>query len=160
MRVADGVFGALFAALGAYMIYAATGFPPFPGQPYGASLLPTLLGVAFIVCGIGLALRDFAARRHATEPLPVVALLPALRDPHGAISGALVVATVLAQILFGDAIGFIPISLVTLTVIFLWFGVRPVQAVAFAVAGTALCWWLFAIMLKVPLPRGLLDGML
>ena len=160
MRVADAVFGVFFAVIGAYMIYAATGFPSFPGQPYGASLLPTLLGIAFIICGIGLGIRDFNARRQSEEPLPVLALLPSLRDPRGAISGALIVGTVLAQILFGDLIGFIPISLVALTTIFLWFGVRPIAAVAFAILGTALCWWLFAIILKVPLPRGLLDGVL
>ena len=160
MRIADGVFGALFALLGAYMIYTASGFPSFPGQPYGASLLPTLLGIAFIVCGIGLGLRHARARRTAASTGPLVALTPALRDPRGAVSGALAVALVLTQILFGDAIGFIPVSLAGLIVIFLWFRLPAWQAVIFAAVGTALCWWLFSVLLKVPLPRGILDGVL
>lgn len=160
MQIGDAVFGAFFAVLGAYMIYAATGFPAFPGQPYGASLLPTLLGIGFIVCGIALGLRHFRASRHAGATLPVFSIQPALRDRRGAISAALIVAVALTQILFGDAIGFIPISLFMLTVIFLWFRVRPLTALFFAILGTGLSWWMFVIILKVPLPRGLLDGVL
>ena len=159
MQIADSVLGAVFAILGAYMVYAASGFPSFPGQPYGASLLPTLLGVAFIVCGVLLGWRDLRARQLGNT-ITVFAIQPALKDPRGAISGLLVVAVVLAQILFGDAIGFIPISLVMLVVIFLWLRVRILTALFFAVLGTGICWWLFSFVLKVPLPRGILDGVL
>lgn len=159
MQIADSVLGAVFALLGAYMLYAASGFPSFPGQPYGAALLPTLLGVAFIVCGLLLALRDWRARRRG-NPVTWFAIQPALRDPRGAISGALIVAVVLSQILFGELVGFIPISLVMLTVVFLWFRVRILTALFFAVLGTGVSWWLFSFVLKVPLPRGILDGIL
>ncbi len=160
MQIGDAVFGALIAALGAYMIFAASSFPSFPGQPYGAALLPTLLGIAFIVCGALLVLRDIRARRRADGPMTILAIQPALRDRRGAISGALVIAAVLAQILLGDLIGFIPISLTMLLVIFLWFGVKPLTAIFFAILGTGVAWWLFSFILKVPLPRGLLDGVL
>ncbi len=160
MQITDAVFGALLALLGGYMIYEAMGFPSFPGQPYGASLLPTLLGIGFIVCGLLLGLRDYRARRQTGTSLPVLAIQPALLDRRGAISGALIVALVLTQILFGDAIGFIPISLAGLMVIFVWFRVRLLMAVVFAVLGTGVTWWLFSNILKVPLPRGLLDGIL
>ena len=159
MQIADSVLGAVFALLGAYMLYAASGFPSFPGQPYGAALLPSLLGVAFIVCGLLLALRDWRVRRLGNT-VTWFAIQPALKDPRGAISGLLIVAVVLSQILFGDLIGFIPISLVMLTVVFLWFRVRILNALFFAALGTGVSWWLFSFVLKVPLPRGILDGIL
>lgn len=159
MQIADSVLGALFALLGAYMLYAASGFPSFPGQPYGAALLPTLLGMAFIVCGMLLALRDLRVRRLGGA-ITLFAIQPALRDPRGAISGAMVIAVVLAQIVLGDQIGFIPISVVMLMAIFLWFRVRILTALFFAVLGTGVCWWLFSFVLKVPLPRGILDGIM
>ncbi|MBU1176059.1 MAG: tripartite tricarboxylate transporter TctB family protein [Alphaproteobacteria bacterium] len=159
MQIADSVLGAVCAVLGAYMLYAASGFPSFPGQPYGAALLPSLLGVAFIVSGVLLALRDLRARRLGST-IVLFAIQPALKDRRGAISGALIIAVVLMQILFGDLIGFIPVSLVMLTVILLWFGVRVLAALFFAALGTGMCWWLFSFVLKVPLPRGILDGVL
>ncbi|QDC10642.1 tripartite tricarboxylate transporter TctB family protein [Oceanicola sp. D3] len=154
MQMRDALLGGLFACLGIFMMVQAAGFPAFPGQPYGASLLPGLLGAGFIIAGGILAAQDLLGRVGA----PWVAFDEALRSRNGLISAALMVATVLAHILLGGWLGFIPVALVTLCVIFLWFGVRLLPALLIAAASTALCWVLFAIFLEVPLPRGLLVG--
>jgi putative tricarboxylic transport membrane protein len=45
-------------------------------------------------------------------------------------------------------------------VLFLWFGVRPLTAVIVAVGMTLLVHWFFSSMMRVPLPRGILDSVL
>lgn len=154
MRIRDRLLGGIFACLGLFMLAQASGFPAFPGQPYGAALLPSLLGAGFILAGGLLVVQD--VRRCAGAPL--IAVNSALRSRNGLISAALVIATVLAHVLLGDWLGFIPVALVTLWVIFIWFGLHPLPALLISVASTALCWVLFAIFLEVPLPRGLLVG--
>jgi putative tricarboxylic transport membrane protein len=57
-------------------------------------------------------------------------------------------------------IGFIPVAFALLMGLFLWFGVRPHNAVIIAALFTAVTFWFFANMLRVPLPRGWLTGIL
>lgn len=160
MRITDALFGAIFVCLGVWMAYVASGFPTFSGQPYGASLLPSLLGVGFVISGGILITRDVLARRAAPHSPPIFELIADLRDRDGIISGGLIVAMVLAQIFFAESVGFIPVFVLSLTIVFIWFEVPKMQAVGFAILGTSLCWWLFAVILKVPLGRGLIEGFL
>ena len=66
----------------------------------------------------------------------------------------------LIYILASDAIGFIPIALVFLLALFVWLGVRPVPAILTAIVTTIAIHWFFSTMLRVPLPRGLLNAIL
>ncbi len=156
MRIRDAIFGGLFACLGLFMLYQASGFPSFPGQPYGASLLPSILGAGFVLTGVFLVLRDLLSGQGGTWAAPV----EALRTRSGFVAALLVVGTALAHILVSPHVGFIPVSIFCLTALFLWFRVRVVIAVPVALAGTAVCWFFFASVLKVPLPRGILVGIL
>ena len=72
----------------------------------------------------------------------------------------LTLALLLVYILASEAIGFIPIALLFLLTLFVWLGVRPVPAVVTAVATTIAIHWFFSTMLRVPLPRGLLNAIL
>ncbi|KFB08192.1 Tripartite tricarboxylate transporter TctB family protein [Nitratireductor basaltis] len=162
MKLTDALTGALIACLGIFMVHVASGFPSFPGQPYGASLLPTLLGVGFIATGLLLLLRDMRQRfmSGVRKGASVVSLDEGLQTRDGAISAILIIATVVLQILLAPHIGFIPVSLATLFCLFVWFRVPWLAAIAVSIFGTALCWWLFAIILKVPLARGFLEGII
>jgi len=157
MQLSDALSGALFILLGIFMIWTASGFPAFPGQPYGASLLPTLLGWGFIVAGLLLGLRDLTWRRAGLRPA-MISLLPPLRRATGIGSVVLIFAAVLGQILVAPRIGYMPVSVLTLLAIFLWHGVRPVTAIIASIGTTLFCWWAFSIMLRVPLPRGFIEG--
>lgn len=156
MQMRDALFGVLFACLGLFMLVEASGFPSFPGQPYGASLLPSILGAGFILTGAILFLRDVLSGAGGTWIEPVAPL----RTKSGAVAAALIVGTVLAHILFNTFFGFIPVSVICLTALMLWFRVPLLRAVVIAAGGTGLCWVLFAMLLKVPLSRGPLDWIL
>jgi putative tricarboxylic transport membrane protein len=44
--------------------------------------------------------------------------------------------------------------------LFVWLGVRPAAALLTAVVTTIAIHWFFSTMLRVPLPRGLLNAIL
>ena len=48
MKLNDAVFGALFVALGAFVLWRVQGFPPIPGQQYGAGAFPGVIGAGFV----------------------------------------------------------------------------------------------------------------
>ncbi|RUT29297.1 tripartite tricarboxylate transporter TctB family protein [Arsenicitalea aurantiaca] len=155
MRFNDAVLGAVFIALALYMIITAAGFPSFAGQPYGASLFPTVMGGGFLIGGALLVIRGLTA---AGREIPAFTADPALLVPRNGISVALIVGAIVFYVVLADTVGFIPIALVILLGLFLWFRVKVVTALLLSVAVTALSFWFFAIMLRVPLPRGWLTG--
>lgn len=159
MKITDAVSGVLLMGLGLFMLWQASQFPSFGGQPYGAALLPGILAWGFLLGGGLLVLRDLLARRQAAGGA-WVSLVPELRHGTGMAALLAVLATVLAQIWLAPRLGYLPVSVLCLTALFAVLRLRPLIALALAIATSAACWWLFAGLLRVPLPRGLLDGVL
>jgi putative tricarboxylic transport membrane protein len=157
MRMNDTVSGALLIALATAMIYLTLSFPPFPGQKYGPSLFPRLLGAGLIICGALLVVRGLKAR---TMGQPLVHISPALRDGRAVLSFLLMLAAILFYILFSEWLGFILTSAAILLVLFLWFRVNPLLALPLAIGATFLINWFFGSVMRVPLPRGLLTNIL
>src|SRR5262245_44742759 len=127
-----------------------------PGQRYGAGLFPILLGASFALCGALVAHKGWRERRDALVPL--VALDDWARDRTLVGNLLVVLALILAYVLFSERIGFIPISVAILVALLLRLKVRPVRSVVIAVAATAFIYVAFGRFLRVPLPRGLLEG--
>jgi len=67
---------------------------------------------------------------------------------------------ILFYIFVSDWLGFIPTAFVLLFALFLWFRARPVVALPVATGMTLLMHWLFAGLMRVPLPRGLMESFL
>jgi putative tricarboxylic transport membrane protein len=157
LRVNDAVSGALFILLAVALISISSTFPALPGQPYGAALFPTVIGAGFAICGVLLVVRGLstAGRKQAA-----FALDPDLRDPRNAISLLMVVGAVVLYIVLADWVGFIPIAFVLLLGMFLWLGARVLPALVTAALFTGATFWFFANILRVPLPRGLLTGII
>ncbi|MFN3526029.1 MAG: tripartite tricarboxylate transporter TctB family protein [Paracoccus sp. (in: a-proteobacteria)] len=161
MKITDAVSGVLLMGLGLFMLWQASQFPSFGGQPYGAALLPRLLAGGFVLGGGLLILRDLLARRHAAAAAgPWVALEPELRQGTGMAALLVVLGNVLAQIWLAPRLGYLPVSVLGLAALFAVLRLRPLSALLLAVGASAACWWLFAVLLRVPLPRGLMDGVL
>lgn len=157
MRVNDAVSGALFILLAICLIGVASTFPALPGQPYGAALFPTVIGTGFAICGVLLVIRGLAA---AGRQKPPFTLDPLLHVPHNAISLGMVVGAVVIYIFLADWIGFIPIAFLLLVGMFMWLGTRLLPALVTAALFTGVTFWFFANVLRVPLPRGLLTGII
>lgn len=157
MKVTDALLGAFFVLFGVVVLWQASQFPDFAGQPYGAALLPSLLAAGFVVSGAVLILRDLRARRSVSGPW--VALVPDLRA-GGTPALLAVLGNVLAHIGLSPLLGFLPVAVIGLSALFVVLRVPVVQAVLIALPTTIVCWWLFAGLLRVPLPRGLMGGVL
>lgn len=157
MRANDAISGLVLIVISTFMIYLTLDFPAFPGQKYGPSLFPRILGAALILCGLILVLRGLSARR-AGEAW--IAFADWTGEPRRVASFLLLPAAVVLYILLSEPIGFIPVAFAILIFLFLWFRARLLVALPVAVVATWVVHWFFATMMRVPLPRGLLTNIL
>ena len=157
MRANDILSGLALIVFSLAMITLTLTFPDFPGQKFGPSLFPRILGAGLILCGAALVRNGLAARRAGA---PWLELAPWTSDPWRVTSFLVTLALLLVYILASETIGFIPIALAFLLALFVWLGVRLVPAVLTAVVTTIAIHWFFSTMLRVPLPRGLLNAIL
>jgi putative tricarboxylic transport membrane protein len=154
VRANDAVSGLVLILLAGLMIYLTLGFPAFPGQKYGPSLAPRILGAGIILCGVLLILRGWTARRSGEA---WVSFAPWVREPWRVISFLLVPALVVLYILLSETIGFLPVAFALLLILFLWFRVRPLAAPPIAFISVFAINYFFGHLMRVPLPRGLLN---
>lgn len=153
MRLNDALLGALLIGFAGWVWWLTSFFPAFPGQDYGPSLFPRILAAFIGGSGALLALRGLRAGG------PAIVLAPWTRDAR-LVSFLLIPAAVLAYILVSDRLGFMPVAFLLLMVLFLWFGTRIVVALPVAAGVTLVVHWFFAGLMRVPLPRGLMDPFL
>ena len=157
LRANDILSGLALIVFSLAMITLTLTFPDFPGQKYGPSLFPRILGGGLILCGAALVRNGLAARRAGA---PWLELAPWTRDPWRVTSFLMTLALLLAYILASEPVGFIPIALAFLLALFVWLGVQLIPAVLTAVVTTIAIHWFFSTMLRVPLPRGWLNAIL
>jgi putative tricarboxylic transport membrane protein len=153
VRFNDAVIGIAIAAFALAMMWHTRTFPSFPGQKYGPALFPLLLGICFLVAAAILIWRGLAERQR----VPWLGLAPWTRDVRLAGGVALVLASIVFYILASDALGFLVTSFMVLAALMLWLGERWPTAFAVAAGMTLLIDWFFGDVMRIPLPRGLLD---
>jgi putative tricarboxylic transport membrane protein len=153
MRINDAIIGAVLLAFAvAVGLYART-FPAIPGQEYGASVFPTWIALALAACSLVLIASGV---RRWTET-GAVSLASWARSGHHLRALAVTIVLVVAFILVVTPLGFIPTTLILLTVLFFLLGVRPVAAVPLVAVLTMLVHYGFYSLLRVPLPWGVLT---
>lgn len=154
MRLNDALLGAILLGFAGWVWWLTSFFPAFPGQDYGPNLFPRILATGIGLCGVALVVRGVRARGG------LVVLEPWVRDPARLLSFLLLPGAVLFYILVSDRLGFIPTAFVILAALFVWFRARVVVALPVAAGVTMLVHWFFAGLMRVPLPRGLMDPFL
>lgn len=132
--------------VGLAAVVLARDFPAIPGQSYGPALFPTVLGSLLIGCAIGVLLQ---APRPPAEPAPRRARLSAL---------AYALAPMVV-ILGWDTVGWPLTALGVGTGLLIVGGMRAAPALLTGAGFAVLTWVLFAMLLRVPLPRGPLTFM-
>lgn len=154
MRLNDALLGAILLGFAGWVWWLTSFFPAFPGQDYGPNLFPRILATGIGLCGLALVVRGVRARG------ALLTIEPWVADPARLASFLLLPGAVLFYILVSDRLGFIPTAFVILVVLFVWFRARVVVALPVAAGVTLLVHWFFAGMMRVPLPRGLMDPFL
>jgi len=158
VKINDTLWGALFALLGAAILWHVQGFPRIPGQNVGPALFPGVLAVAMLVCGailiaIGLKARraDRAASRWAVAPVWV-------RSRRHVVAFAVLVAVNVFYLLVVERLGFLLTAFVYLAALMWVLRVRPAVAVPVAFVMALAIHYAFYKLLRVPLPWGVLQG--
>lgn len=151
MKLGDATSGALLAAFGGAVAWQASGFPRMPGHVYGAGLFPIVIGAGLVLCGLILIGRGMTS----ASTLRGVSLAEWTASGRRAMGAATIIAVPLAFIWLLEPVGFLLLSVVSLFVLFQLVGVGALRALAAALAASLVSYWLFAKLLRVPLPRGL-----
>jgi len=155
MKFHDSVCGiALFALAGFIFAYALT-IPPMPGQQYGADVFPRLVSIGLGAFSLMLVWRGWKQSPRGT---PWVAIAPWIRDPHTRGNFLLAFVLTIAYVLLDDIVGFIPLGIAILMVLFVRQGVAWRKGAIIAVATVVVTQVAFGNFLRVPLPRGVLTG--
>lgn len=154
MRFNDAVFGIILMVFAAVvMVHSETTFPGLPGQDYGPAFFPVIIGGVLFACGTVLTIQGIAKRR----TIPVVSMGEWVRSPKRVINFMLVVGSLIFYVLVSDFLGFIATSILIMALLTYRFGKGIVFALSSAVIVTLLMHAAFYIVLRVPLPWGILQ---
>lgn len=148
-NIAPGAVLILFALA---VIAHATSFPRLHGQNYGPDLFPTLIAIGLLVCGVILAIQGLSARR----TVPMIEIGDWAQDKRNVANIFILLACIIFYVLLSDRVGFIPSSLLILTILLVRFGSSWGISILLAVIVTLVMHTLFAKLLLVPLPWGIL----
>ncbi|RVT81483.1 tripartite tricarboxylate transporter TctB family protein [Rhodobacteraceae bacterium CCMM004] len=152
MKLNDAILGAVFLAVGLLVFWQTRSMPQLSGQSVGAGTFPAVVAAMMVAGGVILIASGLRARSGA-----LVELDPWLKDRAPLIRVLSVPVFVAIYALFSGPIGF-PLLVPPLLAAQLWITTRkPVLSIIVALAATAAIWLIFARVLLVPLPLGLLT---
>ena len=158
MKLNDAVWGALFALLGAAILWHVQGFPRIPGQNVGPGLFPGVLAVALLVCGTILVATGLKARRSAGPASRWAAPPEWLRSQRHVVAFLVLAAINVFYLLAVDRLGFLLTAFVYLAALMWVLRVRLAVALPVALVMALLIHYAFYKLLRVPLPWGVLQG--
>jgi len=153
IQLNDRISGVVLAALGAVTVALAQQLPPIPGQQVGPSLLPSLIGSGLVVCGLLLMLRVARAKSDSQPPLAVFDRL----DRRGLVCVLAIPAACVIYIVLADRLGFVLTATLILLLLQRTLRVQWLTAIVIAVVGALAFNSVFAGLLRVPLPGGILT---
>lgn len=153
MKKLNLFFGAILIAVSAFFYYYAGTFQTMPGQKdIGPSAFPRFICILLIICGILLIAREL--KRDSKETVSLFSLK---------FFGGLV--CILLYYLLLKKLGFILDSILIVAIMMLMLLNEPLKKAWPLVAGVSVCvpivlYLIFGMFLKVPIPAGILSGIL
>ena len=151
MNTAETVAGGVFVALGAAMLFESLKLAYFGEGGPGPGFLPRWVAGGLILCGLVLAAKGIrpALGVRAVVPWP---------DASGWRRIALMLAALAVALILLDKLGFLVVTTVFMAVLIFGLGVRswPMLASIPLIAAIGL-YVVFAVWLRVPLPKGIFS---
>jgi putative tricarboxylic transport membrane protein len=155
MKFHDSVCGAALFALAVFIFAYALTIPPMPGQQYGADVFPRMVAIGLGAFSLMLVYRGW---KDTPKGTPWLTIAPWARDPRTRGNFILAFVLTIAYVVLDEEVGFIPLGIAILMVLFIRQGVNWRRSATIAVATVVITQVLFGNLLRVPLPRGLLTG--
>lgn len=152
MRFNDAVFGFVLIAFALAEIGYTTTFPSLFGQDYGPNLFPILIGLGLLACGVVLVVKGMAER----ASVPMVTVGDWAQDNSKLIDVGLLIGGIIFYVLVSTWLGFILTALVITALLLYRLGTGLLASFLLALLTTLVMHSLFAKLLLVPLPWGIL----
>jgi putative tricarboxylic transport membrane protein len=163
MQVSDRVTGLFLIALGGAAAYGGWLLTPVPGQEIGPNVFPMVIGLGLMFCGamiafgVGHHFEEIEVERDpAAPPLPDEASEASQSRLHGLLA-LLPPALLVFYVYAVDRLGFLLTAAVMALAVSLALGARLRLAVPLAIGAPLLVHLVFAKLLRVPLPQGLIP---
>jgi putative tricarboxylic transport membrane protein len=160
MQVSDRLSGIGLMALGAAAIAGAAWLPPMRGQSIGPSVFPSVIGAGLVICGgliafgIGRSFEEEAAKDVAAHSNVVADAEP---DRFSGLRAFIPVIAVLFYVVAVEPLGFVPVAALIVGSVALALSSGWKLALGLAIIAPPIIHALFAKLLRVPLPSGLLP---
>ena len=151
MQFSNRIIG-LVAILGAAaIVYGTLGFRAVPGQQFGSAFFPRITAGCLGLTGLALIV--------TSPPGPWVTVPDWMRSPQVVKAAALPLGG-LAWVLAAPALGFILATFLLIFALILVAGGRALAGVAVAAVLTMILHAVFGVLLRIPLPFGLVEAWL
>jgi putative tricarboxylic transport membrane protein len=153
MKMSDVVTGAIFLLAGIAIILEARTFPAVGGQAYGSSFFPIILGAGMAIGGSTLAVIAIVKGR----------VFPLFRQPEwlkhirAKLSLIIIILSLIFYILVANHLGFCLTVFLIVTGMRVWMKERLLSSILTAFCVTAVFYFLFGTLLRVPLPFGVVE---
>jgi putative tricarboxylic transport membrane protein len=154
LKVTDFTLALILLAVAAAMGIAALSFPPMPGQAFGPKLFPNLVVGGFVLCAFALIRR--AAKAKAMK-LGVVTP-DWWNEPGRRGNLAILLGSIVAYTLLVEPVGYVLTTFAMMVLLMKRLGASWRATLIASFLGTAVTYLMFAYWLRVPLPPGLLNG--
>lgn len=156
MKLNDALLGGFFLVLALWIGAEALTMPRMSGTVIGAGTFPLIVAA---IMAVGGAVLMVSGLRHLADA-PIAALQPWLAQRDALRRAGATILFVLLYALLGQTIGF-PLLVPAMMVALLWLTTgRPLLSLILGGAISAGVWLLFARILMVPLPLGLLARLI
>jgi putative tricarboxylic transport membrane protein len=160
MRLPDRVTGLFLVGLGTASAYGGWLLPPVPGQPVGPNVFPLVIGIGLALCGLMIALGVGHSFEEEEELIPLESGQQAAAAPRSKLYGLralLPPALLLFYVLASDRLGFIITAALIVLATSTALGARLKLSIPLALLAPIGVHLIFAKLLRVPLPIGLIP---
>jgi len=149
MNRAETVAGGLFTAIGALMLFESMKFAYFLDGVPGPGFLPRWVAAGLVCVGLYLTVKGIRPALALPEDIP-------WPDARGWRRIALMLAALAVALLLLDKLGFLVVTTAFMAVLVFGLGVRSWVMLATVPLGAAIgLYVVFAVWLRVPLPKGI-----
>ncbi|MBT2772234.1 tripartite tricarboxylate transporter TctB family protein [Halomonas sp. ISL-60] len=150
MTLPDRIGGVVLVMLGVAVVIASLGLPAIPGQPVGPAIFPTVLGAALGLSGLMIFAkpqRQAAQESQGREVLSIIGTLRLLSP----------VAVLILGYFIMESVGFLLTGFLIVLIISLLLRGSVVGSLLLSAVMTVVIYTIFASLLRVPLPAGILS---
>jgi hypothetical protein len=181
LKTAEIISGGISLGIAIFIFTTTRKFPSLPGGIPGPALFPYILSCmlgffsVILICSGLFPSRELAGQTktlergcgdlQAKQPQPLESgsqdvgevLAAPLSKWEGFINMVLVILGMIFFVLFVKEVGFILIALLLCVGLMLRLGVSPIKAVCISTGTVMVIFWLFAKLMLVPLPSGVIG---